>query len=276
MIKSKNKFLNNLINNKKIKKGGLMTRGVFKKNKYKSPLISIIMPNYKSPTIIKSINSVLKQKYKNIEIIIVDGNSGGSTLNKLKKFNNKVDLWVSEKDDGMWDAWNKGFKLANGQYVGIVDSSNVLYKNAINILVKYINKYPKVDFICGTVIKDNRVFGGYNPEIIYRSLNIIPSSVVGFYVKNNSLKKTGYLNLNYKIQTDQELLYRMVVKHKFKGIHTRGNEIFGNLGNSGYSTQHNFFKILKNEAKIRFNNNQNIFMIIIIILGRIYKKIFKF
>ena len=105
-------------------------------------------------------------------------------------------------------------------------------------------------------------------------MNIIPSSVVGFYIKKNSLKKTGYLNLNYKIQTDQELLYRMVVKHKFKGIHTTGDEIFGDLGSSGYSTKHNFFKILLNEIKIRFNNNQNLFMIILMVLGRIGKKIF--
>ena len=276
MNKSNNKFLNNYINNKKINKGGLIIKGIFKKNKYKSPLITIVMPNYKSSTIIRSIKSVINQKYKNIEIIIIDGNSGESTLNKLKKFNNRVDLWISEKDNGMWDAWNKGFKLANGEYIGIVDSSNVLYKNAINILVKYINQYPKIDFVCGTVIKDNKVLGGYNPEIIYKNLNIIPSSVVGFYVRKNSLKKTGYLNLNYKIQTDQELLYRMVVKHKFKGVHTKGNEIFGNLGNSGYSTQHNFFKILKNEIKIRFNNNQSIFVIIVVVLGKIYKKIFKF
>ena len=43
------------------------------------------------------------------------------TINILKKYNNKIDFWLSEKDNGMWDAWNKGFKLANGKFVGIVD-----------------------------------------------------------------------------------------------------------------------------------------------------------
>ena len=119
-----------------------MTEGIFKKNKKKFPLISIIMPNYKSKTIIRSINSVLKQTYKNIEIIIVDGDSDYSTIKKLSNLNKKIDLWISEKDKGMWDAWNKGFKLANGEFVGVVDSSNILYK-AIEILVKYINRHKK-------------------------------------------------------------------------------------------------------------------------------------
>ena len=47
-------------------------------------------------------------------------------------------VWISEKDKGMWDAWNKGFTLARGSFVGIVDSSNILYPNALEILKKYI------------------------------------------------------------------------------------------------------------------------------------------
>jgi len=273
--KLNNKFLEKIIKDENIKKGGLLTKGVLKKNRKNFPLITIIMPNYKSPSLTKSINSVLRQTYKNIELIIVDGDSGFSTLKKLNELNNKIDLWISEKDKGMWDAWNKGFKLASGEFIGVVDSSNILYKNAIKILARYVNRYKKIDFICGTVIKDKRKIGGYNPKIIYRNLNIIPSSVVGFYIRKSSLKRTGYLNLNYKIQADQELLYRMIVKHKFIGVHTKGNEVFGNLGNSGFSTKHNFLKILINEIKIRFNNKQNLFMIILIFFGRIIKKIFK-
>ena len=71
--------------------------------------------------------------------------------------------------------------------------------------------------------------GGYNPRIIYRNLNVIPSSVVGFYIRKSSLKRTGYLNLNYKFKLIKNY-YRMIVKHKFKGVHTKGNEVFGNLG----------------------------------------------
>ena len=91
-----------------------------------------------------------------------------------------------------------------------------------------------------------------------------------------SLKKTGYLNTNYKIQADQDLIYRMIVKHKFKGIHTSGKEIFGDLGKSGFSKKHYFFQILFNEIKIRNSNKQNKIIIMYILFGRLMRKIFKF
>lgn len=254
--------------------GGLRKKLKFKKSKKNLPLISVIMPNFKSKKLTQSIKSVLNQKYKNIELIIIDGGSGPSTIKILRKFDNKIDYWISEKDKGMWDAWNKGFKLATGEFVGIVDSSNILFSNAMKILSKYIIKNPKLDFVCGTVIKDGKILAGYNPRKIYRKFNIIPSSVVGFFVKRLSLKKVGYLNINYKIQSDYDLLYRMIVKHKLKGTHTKVTEVFGDLGESGYSKKDSFIKKLISEVLIRINNNQNIISILYLILGRSIMKIF--
>ena len=175
----------------------------------------------------------------------------------------------------MWDAWNKGYMLANGDYVGIVDSSNILYSNSMNILVKYIKHFSEYDFICGAVKKDNKIHAGFRPQDINKQFNIIPSTVVGFFIKLNSLKKAGLLNIKYKIQADYDLLYRVVVKNKMKGKATKGNEIFGDLGDSNFSLKHNFFNKLKNEISIRFNNGQNIFSLIYIILGRSIMKFFK-
>ena len=248
--------------------GGLRLKSKTKVNKKKNPLISVIMPNFRSRTLNKAIKSVLKQTYKNVELIVVDGNSGKSTTDILKKYNNKIDFWISEKDKGMWDAWNKGIKLAKGEFVGIVDSSNIIYPNAMKILSRYILNNPNIDFICGSVIKDGKTYAGYHPERIYRKFNIIPSSVVGFFVKRKSLKKVGYLNIKYQIQSDYDLLYRMIVTHKLKGINTKANEIFGNLGDSGFSKKHSYIKKLYIEVLIRYNNKQNILSIIYIIIFR--------
>ena len=144
----------------------------------------------------------------------------------------------------------------------------------MSILSKYIINNPKLDFVCGTVIKDGKILGGYNPEKIFRKFNIIPSSVVGFFIKRTSLKKVGYLNINYKIQSDYDLFYRMIVKHKLKGINTKGTEIFGNLGDSGYSKKDSFLKKLISEVLIRIDNKQNIFSILYLILGRSVMKIY--
>ena len=267
MLKKKNK-INNI---KYIGGKGLLKN--HSQNNY--PLVSIIMPNYKSKSLKRAIMSVLNQSYKNIELIIIDGGSGKSAINILRKLNKKIHFWVSEKDKGMWDAWNKGFKLSTGDYVGVVDSSNILYKNAIKTLSNYIIRYPKIDFFCGTIKKDGKLIGGYNPKEIFKKLNIIPSSVVGFYVKKKSLKKVGYLNLKYKIQADYDLLYRMIVKKKLKGMHTSGKEVFGDLGDSGFSKKHNFYKKLFNEIKIRIDNNQNFFILIYILIGRTLMHLFK-
>lgn len=267
----KNKFLKNLYFDEK-KIGGLMMNRRFKKSQSNTPLISIVVPNYKSKMLSKSLNSLFNQSYKNLEIIVIDGNSGKNTIKILNKYNNKIDLWISESDEGMWHAWNKGLKLARGDYVGVVDSSNILYKNATQILTKYIIKYPNADFICGAIKKDGKLYAGYKPERIYKHFNVIPSSVVSLFIKKRSLKKTGYLNLKYKIQTDQDLIYRMIVKHKFLGLNTKDTEVFGDLGFSGFSKKHSFFKILMNEINIRVNNNQNYLIILFIVIGRVFVK----
>jgi hypothetical protein len=175
----------------------------------------------------------------------------------------------------MWDAWNKGFRLANGDYVGIVDSSNILYPNAIKILVKYINKFPSHDFICGTVKKDNKIYAGFRPNDIKKQFNIIPSSIVGFYIKLKSLKKVGLLNIKYKYSSDYDFLYRVIVKHKMRGIHTKVHEIFGDLGDSGISSKSNFLIKIINEITIRINNGQNILELVYIFFGRSVMKIFR-
>ena len=73
---------------------------------------------------------------------------------------------------------------------------------------------------------------------------------------------------NREIQSDYDLLYRMIVTHKLRGINTKANEIFGNLGNSGFSKKHSYIKRLYIEVLIRYNNNQNILSIIYIIIFR--------
>ena len=255
--------------------GGARYNNLFKNSIKEFPLFSIIMPNFKDKNLSKSINSVLNQNYENIELIVIDGKSGDETNKLLKSYGDDIDLWVSEKDKNLWDAWNKGFALARGSFVGIVDSSNILYPNALEILRKYIGNDPSIDFLCGTIKKDNKVYAGYRPKDIYRQFNIIPSTVVGFYIKLNSLKKVGLLNTSYRFQSDYDWLYRIVVSYKLKGARTKSDEIFGDLGKSNFSTKFSFFSVLFNELKIRLNNKQNFLIIIFIFFGRILVKNFR-
>tara|TARA_B100000965_G_scaffold275103_1_gene233024 strand:+ start:624 stop:1565 length:942 start_codon:yes stop_codon:yes gene_type:complete len=259
----------------KLLSGGLRYKGLFKNPIKDYPLISIIMPNFKEKNLLNALSSISIQNYENLELIVIDGNSGHETTSILKEKDDEIDIWISENDNGLWDAWNKGFKLARGDFVGIVDSSNVLYENSMNILKNYIVKNKEIDFICGTVKKGSKIYSGFRPHDIRKQFNIIPSSVVGFYIKRKSLKKVGLLNLKYKIQSDYDLIYRMIVTHNLKGIRTRSDEVFGSSGDGGFSTKHGFFKALFNEIKIRLDNNQNLFFLIYILFGRTFMKIYK-
>ena len=99
--------------------------GLFKSQK-DTPLISIVMPNYKSKMLSKSLNSLFNQSYKNLEIIVIDGNSGKNTIKILKKYNDKIDLWISEmmRVCGMLGI---KLKLARGDFVGVVRTHQIFY-----------------------------------------------------------------------------------------------------------------------------------------------------
>ena len=255
--------------------GGLRYKNFFKSSTREKPLISIITPNFKSPDLEKTIISVLKQEYENIELIIIDADSGEETIKILKKYEDHIDLWVSEKDNGLWDGWNKGLKLANGDYIGILDSTSTFNINAIKYLLKYIKNYPDLDFIFGTIQKEDKIYAGFRPKDITLRFNIYPSCVIGFFLKKDSLKKLGLYNTKYKISSDYDLIYRLIVKEKMKGIATKGNEIFGSFGDVGISSRYSFFQRLFSELRIRYDNDQNIFIILFIFFGRCYKQTLK-
>ena len=121
------------------------------KKKYIISIITVVKNN--KLHLEETIKSVLSQKKSNIEYIIIDGNSNDGTLDLIKKYDSQIDYWISENDNGIYDAFNKGLSLAKGDYIGFVNSDDLLEKNAIKILREYDLKYPDIDFIFGAVKK---------------------------------------------------------------------------------------------------------------------------
>ena len=98
-----------------------------------------------------------KSKVKDIEYIIIDGGSSDKTIKIIKKYKAYINIILSEKDDGIYDAFNKGLKLSSGKFIGIVNSDDYLTGNALSIIKKYINK-NKFDFIFGSVKSTGEYF----------------------------------------------------------------------------------------------------------------------
>ena len=100
----------------------------------------------------KNILSVQNQTFKNFEHIIIDGNSKDKTKLILRKYKNKLKI-ISENDKGLYDAMNKGIKLAQGDIIGILNSDDYYYPNALKIIKNYFSMNPKIDFVFGSTIK---------------------------------------------------------------------------------------------------------------------------
>ena len=122
-MKFQKKFntLNKLPVNKRYKRFG--EGGLRKSNKgIKKPLISIITVVLNNDKFLeKTIKSVINQKIKDFEYIIIDGGSTDNSLKIIKKYEKKISYWVSEKDIGLYDAFNKGMILAKGHFIGIIN-----------------------------------------------------------------------------------------------------------------------------------------------------------
>lgn len=265
--KFETKYFTKLKNSKSIE-GGLRCKNLFKSNYERLPLISVVIPNLNGERLKKTLDSVINQDYPNIEIILIDGGSKKNNCTEvIKEYENEIDYWISEEDDGIYDGWNKGINVAFGKYFGILNSNDVYYENAFVYLLDYIKKFEEYDFILGAVEKE-KVHAGFRPKEINLRFNIYPSSSIGFFIKLDAQKKIGLYNIKYKCSSDYDMFYKLIKKYNFQGVATKHNEVFGKFEKGGFSSKLGFFDHLFEEIQIRFDNGQNIFILIYIFLGR--------
>ncbi len=122
--------------NKKLCGGISLQKGIKKSQKDK-PLITIITIVFNGEKFLEdAIKSVINQTYDNIEYIIIDGNSKDGTLDIIKKYESKIDLWISEPDEGIYDAMNKGIGLANGEVIGLLNADDYYESDSLEKIQK--------------------------------------------------------------------------------------------------------------------------------------------
>ena len=190
--------------------------------KNKISIITVVKNS--SNTIEKTIKSVLAQEYKNLEYIIIDGGSTDGTLEIIKEYKKNISIFLTEKDNGIWDAMNKGIKIAKGDIIGFLNSDDNYNPSTINIVNNYFNNYD-IDFLFGTV-KKHKLMHGYQPWKIKWSFGFYSSHSVGFFIKLDKHKKIGLYNLRY-YSADLDFFYKMIVNFNLKGRSTEKSEVFG-------------------------------------------------
>ena len=196
---------------KRFGEGGLRLKG----NNNKHPLFSIITVVFNGEKYLEqTIKSVINQNFRDFEYIIIDGGSTDNTHKIIKKYEKKIDYWVSEKDKGIYDAFNKGMKLSNGKFISFINSDDVYKKNALKIISKYYLKDKNFDFIFGSVKKHWGVLHGYRPKKIKYSWGFYSSHSTGFFIKQKVARKVGFYNLKYKYHADYDYFYRLIIKKK--------------------------------------------------------------
>ncbi len=240
--------------------------------KYKISIITVTKNSEKF--LLQNILSVKSQNYKNLEHIIVDGNSKDKTINIINSHKRSIKFVKNYNDKGLYHAMNLGIKKSSGDIIGILNSDDIYFKNTLKIVNEYFNKHKDLDFLFGSVYK-HKLLSGYNPKIINWSFGFYTTHSVGFFIKRKSQLKVGLYDLRYNYSADYDLFLRMIKKFKFNGISTKKNEIFGRFRPGGLSSKINFLDYLRECNKIRLNNGQNFLQVYIIFILRILKNLKK-
>jgi glycosyltransferase involved in cell wall biosynthesis len=136
--------------------GGLRSKGEVKTSSAGKPLLSIITVVFNGEAHLEqTIQSVIGQNYTNIEYIVIDGGSTDGTGELLNKYNDRIDYWISERDQGIYDAMNKGLDAARGDWILFLGSDDCLYDaNVIKHVIAALNS--ELSVVYGAIIYTNR------------------------------------------------------------------------------------------------------------------------
>lgn len=189
----------------------------------KQAKISIITPSYNQVQYIEeAITSVLDQGYPNLEYIIIDGGSTDGTVEIIKKYEEYLSYWVSEKDKGMYNALNKGFSRTTGEIMGWINADDMLHRNSLFVLSEIFEEFKAVEWITGFPTNYDH-FGRVYPSDNITDWNIY-SYLTGkirsiqqestFWRRSLWDKSGGYLDENYKYAADYELWARFFLYSK--------------------------------------------------------------
>ena len=157
----------------------------------------------------KTIKSVINQTYPNVEYIVIDGGSTDGTLDVIRRYENYIDYWISESDEGIYDAWNKGLKLFLSNWISFLGAGDIYDNEAVfNYVLTILEHKEKRDplYISSKIKLGKNIIGeAWDWKVFRKYMNV---AHIGSFHSRKLFNKYGIFNKYFKIAGDYELLLR--------------------------------------------------------------------
>lgn len=207
---------------------------------FDNPLISIIIAVYNGDQYLEgALKSIINQDYTRYEIILIDGGSTDNTKKIIDNYKRYIHYTVSEPDNGIYDAWNKGLKVASGKWIAFLGSDDSYYPHALKSYVEFISNHPdkdalefvssKIDLVDDNMDTIETVGKPWRWELFKHKM--ITWHVGCFHAKE-LFSNYGSFDETYKISGDYELLMRP--KSNLKAAYLPSSTVMMRIG--GVST----------------------------------------
>jgi glycosyltransferase involved in cell wall biosynthesis len=246
----------------------------------KISIITVVYNNEK--TITEAMQSVLLQTYKDIEYVIIDGKSKDNTVGLINESKDKLGYFISEKDNGLYDAMNKGILVATGDVIGILNSDD-LYQDldVIASVMEQFNNDPELDILYGDLVyvksdDTNKVVRNWKSKSYYKrffeNANVPPHP--SLFVRSKVYKEAGLFDLEYKLAADYEFMLRVFKKHNFKSKYINRLIIKMRLGGATNQSLTNI--VNQNKEILKSWRNNGLQAPFYLMLLRVFKRLVQF
>ena len=246
--------------------------------------VSIVTATYNSArTLGDTMKSVLKQTYPDIEYIVVDGSSTDNTKDVIRQYEPQFSgrlKWVSEKDGGIYDAMNKGIRMATGDIVGILNSDD--YFTSDDVIERMVVNFdaPSTDAVYGDIhfIHDGepdkivRYYSSKPFRPMWLRFGFMPAHP-SFYCRRSVYEKAGLYKTDYAIGSDYEMMVRLFMVHKIRAKYLPIDFVTMRTGGASTKNVKSRLTLIKDDVRGCRENGiyTNLFMISLKFLYKIFE-----
>ena len=231
-------------------------------------------------TIRSTIESVIGQTHPEIEYIIIDGGSTDGSKELIESYVNRITKFISEPDDGMYDALNKGITLATGEIIGSLNADDIYTSNRILETVAATFKKKHIDSLFADLHyvresdlnKTVRYYSGKSFSPFRLRFGFMPPHPT-FFVKKTIYEQFGYYKTNYHIAADFELIIRFLYTHKASYLYLPMDMIRMTMGGKSTNSLHS--KYILNREIVRGCRENGIYTNMPILVMKYFIKVFE-